>query len=337
MLLSLPNELILEVVENFTDTTDVFYLLMTSKHLANLLQPVLVKASNEILDVAAGSYLPLLHLAAARNERTTAKLALKRDPGCLNNFVTDEGTALHIAVFEGFESMVEFLLAQGADPNAVDPNPLPGIAPDTPLHLALSGGIEIQDAYIIQTVPMAKEGIVKLLLQRGADPNAVDQDGMNALLQAARLGLPRIVSDILDTGLIDINSSTPTGRTALHVAVKGAGGVGSLHVAELLLARGIDANATDENGQTALFHAETEAVTALLLKYSATIGVVDQMNRTVLHYLADCTYHTNSVAIVTQILSSGGFIDVGLRDINQRSALFYATARGNEDLMQLLR
>lgn len=337
MVLSLPNELILDVVENFTDTTDVYYLMMTCKHLSNVLQPVIEKASKRIQDSAAGSYLPLLHLAAARNERSTAKLALKLDPGCLNRFVSPEGTALHLAVFEGFESMVEFLLNQGADPNPVDPNPHTGAAPDTPLHVALANAIEIEDVFIVQTVPMINEGITRLLVQRGANPNALDSQGMNALLHAARLGMPSIIAAILDTGLIDINSRSPMGRTALHIAVTGSGGTaGSLQVAELLLERGIDVDARDVHHEPALFEARTEDMTALLLKYGATIGMIDRSHRTVLHYLADYPSHIKSAAIATLILNTGGAIDVGLKDFNNKSALYYALARNNFDLIMIL-
>lgn len=333
MLLSLPNELILEVVENFTDTTDVFYLLMTNKHLSNLLQPVLVKASKEILNSAAKNYLPLLHYAALENRLTNAKLAIKLDPGCLNKYIDPEGTALHVAVFAGFESMVEFLLDQGADPNPVDPNAPPWVLPDTPLHLALSNVAEIQIFRAFKTVD---EGVVTLLLRRGADPNAVTNNayGMNSLLQAAHFGLPNIVAAILDTGKTDINSRTVTGSTALHIAVRR---VESGGVPELLLARGIDVNATNDLGQTALFQSRNESVTALLLKCGATVGVVDHKNRTVLHYLAEHTYPGDPVLIARQILSAGGPIDVGLRDKYHQSALDYAAHWGNKELMKVLR
>lgn len=330
MLLSLPNELILEVAENFSDTTDVFYLLMTNRHLSNVLQPVLVKASKAILDSAAASYLPLLHYAALENRVTHAKLAIKLDPGCLNKYIDPEGTALHVAVFEGYESMVEFLLDQGADPNPVDPFAPPGIPADSPLHLALSNVAEVQ---ILETSPIVDEGVVKLLLRRGADPNAVIENGMNSLLHAARLGLPGIVAAILDTGKIDIHSRTVTGATALHIA---AGRIVGGGVPELLLARGINVNATNDRGQTALFQCRSESGIAVLLEHGARVGVVDTTSRTVLHYLADCRDLVNSASLVKQILSAGGEIDVGLRDINQRSALDFAKDRSNEALMKVL-
>lgn len=330
MFLSLPNELILEVVENFTDTTDVFYLLMTNRHLSTLLQPVLIKASEKIIASAEETDLPLLHYAALFNNRSFAKLALKLDPGCLNQYTDRDGTPIHLAVFEGYESMVEFLLDRGADPNGVDPNAPPGTSPITPLHLALEN---IADVEIFEAHSKVDEGVMTLLLRRGADPNVVNENGMNALLHAARLGLPSIVAAILDTGRMDIDSRSITGSTALHIAVGRSEPSG---VPELLLARGIDVNATNSFGQTALFHARRPSDTALLLKYGASAGVVDHSRRTVLHYLAHCLDAPHSLSNAKQILAAGGATDVGLRDINHRTAMDIAKDRGNAEFVNLL-
>lgn len=332
MFLSLPNELLLDVVENFTDTTDVFHLLMTNKRLSTLLQPVLVKASNELLNSAAANDLPLLHYAAQEEKLSAAKLALKLDPSCVNQYVSCEGTALHVAVFEGYESMVEFLLDQGADPNATDPNAAAGGTAATPLQIALANIVEVQ---LMQVCPddEIEVGVVTLLLRRGADPNGICEHGMNALLHAARLGLPSIVAAILDTGKIDIDSRTASGSTALHIAVGRAETGG---VAELLLARGIDVNATNNLGQSALFQCRHRGVTELLLGSGADVGVVDQFGRTVLHYLADWVHPEGSALIAKLILNAGGEIDVGLRGLDGRSAMDIATGRGNVHFVAVL-
>lgn len=331
MLLSLPNELILEVVENFDDTNDIFYLLMTNKHLSELAQPALIKAGEELQDSAALCQLPLLHYAAFTDHFPSAKLALKLDPTCLHKYIDRDGTALHVAIFEGHEDMAEFLLDQGADPNAVNPHALPGVAAHTPLHLALS---TLPDALIFQASPVVHGGLVTLLLRRGADPNIPASDGMNSLLEAVNLRLPTVVTEILSTGRININSRNSTGSTALHLAVARAEGA-SLKEAELLVVHGIDVNATNDRGQTALFECRTQSSTELLLQSGANIGVIDGAGRTVLHYLADSRYFEHSALLVDQILSTGGAIDIGLRDMYHRSALDYATTRGNEALMKV--
>lgn len=330
MLLTLPNELLLEIVENFTETTDVFYLFMTCKHFSHLLQPILDNVSAEITEFAAASNLPMIHFAAWYNQRTTAKLALKRDPASLNQYIDPAGTALHIAVFEGYDTMVEFLLNNGADPNTVKPDAEPGAPADFPLHLALANIAEVQ---VMRKSTLVDEGIVTLLLKHGADPNSVTNNGMNSLLHAARLGLRNIVEAILDTNAVDINSRNLTGNTALHVAVGRKEGGG---VPELLIERGIDVNATNRLGQTALFQCHTQSATALLLNSGADTGIVDRTNRTVLHYLAHRTYHSHTELHAKQILKVGGYLNIHIRDINHRTALEIAIERGNHGMRQLL-
>lgn len=55
-----------------------------------------------------------------QDEKMAAKLAIKINPGCVNEFSTARGTSLQITLFERFESMVKFLLERCANPNAVD-------------------------------------------------------------------------------------------------------------------------------------------------------------------------------------------------------------------------
>lgn len=326
MFLSLPNELLLDIAETLTDTTDVFHLLMTNKHVSTLLQPVLIKASNELLTSAAANELPLLHYAAQENKLSAAKLALKLDPGCVNRSISGKGTALHVAVFNGCESVVEFLLHHGADPNAPK-----GRAATTPLQMALARIVEVQ---LVQVCPSDEiEGVAMLLLRHGADPTGISEHGMNALLYAARLGLPRIVEGILDTGTIDIDSRTAWGSTALHIAVERSD---TRRVAEVLLARGIDVNATNSLGQTALFRCRHRGVTELLLQYGADVGVVDQFSRTALHHLADWVYPEGAAAVAQLILGAGGVIDVGLRGIDGLSAMDIAEGSGNVRFVEVL-
>ena len=77
--------------------------------------------------------------------------------------------SLQLAVLAGDGPAVTSLLAEGADPNAVD-----GYGWSS-LHFA---------------VPLAGSGIVRALLDAGTDPNASTVDGLTAFHLAARLGRP---------------------------------------------------------------------------------------------------------------------------------------------------
>jgi ankyrin repeat protein len=60
----------------------------------------------------------------------------------------------------------------------------------------------------------------KVLLQGGADPNAVDRDGQTALIKAAAGGYPDIAQILIRYGA-DVNARDGAGLTALMYAARG--------------------------------------------------------------------------------------------------------------------
>jgi ankyrin repeat domain-containing protein 50 len=61
------------------------------------------------------------------------------------------------------------------------------------------------------------EDIMRLLLERGADPNAAHNDGWTALYAAAKNGHEAVVRLLLERGA-DINAAHNYGWTALYAA-----------------------------------------------------------------------------------------------------------------------
>ncbi len=106
--------------------------------------------------------------------------------------------------------------------------------------------------------------IVRLLLQAGADPNALDDGGLTPLHTGARNSNPMVVSHILDAGA-DLNARENEGYTALHHA---AALSGNGRVIKVLLDRGADPLAQSNDGRTPLHSA---------LSYRADRGVVSAM------------------------------------------------------------
>lgn len=134
-------------------------------------------------------------------------------------------TALMWASTNPDPSMVEFLLAAGANPNEKDAEGR------TPLTYANAATAE-------------------LLLAAGADVNAADDDGHPALFDGIlhdRLGMVRL---LLGAGS-DVNTRDKKGRTPLMWAAS----MGREEIVKLLLASGADVNARDNEGRTALFYA----------------------------------------------------------------------------------
>jgi ankyrin repeat protein len=161
----------------------------------------------------------------------------------------DEGeTPLHPAAYGDNKNIVELLIAKGADVNAKNKDGW------TPLHWAAA---------------MSHKEVAELLLANGADVNAKDEDGQtpldNAMLGndkdtadllrkhggkhgtidvAALDGDIEAVKEFLAAG-VDVNAKNRYGRTALHHA-------GGKEVAELLIAKGADVNTKDVDGKTPL-------------------------------------------------------------------------------------
>lgn len=110
-------------------------------------------------------------------------------------------TALHWASDRGHAEAARTLLAAGADANAVERR----LFKRRPLHFAALGG--------------AEEVARALLKSEGLDVGAVDYRGAAALHGAAHAGATGVVRLLLDAGA-DARAATRDGLTALHVAAR---------------------------------------------------------------------------------------------------------------------
>jgi succinate dehydrogenase flavin-adding protein (antitoxin of CptAB toxin-antitoxin module) len=122
----------------------------------------------------------------------------------------------------------------------------------TGLHLAVHFGVE---------------GIVQLLLDRGADVKAATEDGRTPLHWASARGHLEVALLLLDRGA-DVKAADEDGRTPLHWA----SARGPLEVVQLLLDRGADVKAATKVGWTPLHWASARGpleVVQLLLDRGA--------------------------------------------------------------------
>jgi len=130
----------------------------------------------------------------------------------------------------------------------------------------------------------AKEGDVALVskgLDSGIHGEAVDEDGVSALMMAAMKGSLETCQVLLDN-FADPNGSEPTaGRTSLMFAAQG----GATTVVELLLGRKADPSKADAEGNTALIWAAV-ANKAATIKVLQQFGFSDMTNKEGLTALA---------------------------------------------------
>jgi ankyrin repeat protein len=244
---------------------------------------------------------------AAREGAASAARALA-EAGANLDLTDPEGTsALIIAIINGHWDTASVLVEKGADVNLAD------IKGMTPLYAAVDMhtlGDTFGRPYPPPPVIAGSAGVIKMLLARGANPNArlkgpilkrVYDAGDNRLgegatpfMRAARKCDVVVMKQLLDAGA-DPKLAQKSGNTPLMLA---AGSVSSggdetqriseehaLEAIKLGLAAGIDANETNANGDTVMHTAATtngglRQVIRLLFESGARLDIKNKTERT---------------------------------------------------------
>jgi len=229
------------------------------------------------------------------------------DAGADVTFVDQEGASLLvIALINGQYDAAALLLERGADPNladetgrtalyaAVDMHTMPSSSRPAPreapsldlIRLLLDKGAN-PNAELLRIIPYrtkldrggdnalgagttpflraakaGDEAVMRLLMERGANPKAATRGGLNALMLAAGLGTKEedttgrrkteveaiaAITVALEAGL-DVNAANTLGQTALH----GATTQGFDRVVRFLAERGVALDVKDKRGFTPL-------------------------------------------------------------------------------------
>jgi ankyrin repeat protein len=225
------------------------------------------------------------------------------------NVADEKGkTALIHAAEKGRTDIAKLLLDRGAIINAQDK-----IFGGTPLHWGAFNG---------------HADTIKLLLNAGADPKAVNFKGQTSLYKAAEGGTAAVVRQILDQGG-NPNAKSKDGLTPLHAAAL----TGNGEAAKLLIDKGANVSGQGANGVTPLHlaslsgHAE---MTGLLIANGADPNKKDNAGNTP---LIDATGGGHGQTVVT-LLDKGA--DPTIKNNKGSRAIDIAQARGQTDIGLIL-
>jgi ankyrin repeat protein len=172
--------------------------------------------------------------------------------------------------------------------------------------------------------------VVQLLLQHGADINAVDIKRNNALMIAACTGNIAVAQLLLDSGA-DINGSDIHGQNSLFKTVY----KGHVSMIELLVQHRLTVTTVSNDGWTLLMVAAKgshKAAAEWLIQHLVYLDAVNNSGGTALHIA--CCSDSDDADMVELLLANGA--DVHKRIGAGRTALDGAVLRGNIECVKVL-
>eukprot|EP00301_Raphidiophrys_heterophryoidea_P006769 c12703_g1_i1.p1 GENE.c12703_g1_i1~~c12703_g1_i1.p1 ORF type:complete len:1692 (-),score=437.89 c12703_g1_i1:416-5491(-) len=239
---------------------------------------------------------------------------------------------------------VKKLVNEGVPVNGVD------YEMRTPLHVAAAQGcfdivVYLLDERHANINPLDKRGhtplndcivnhhddVCNALIERGArvgEGKSEKHEVAVDLCVLARAGNTHDLRRMIDGGA-DLNKRDYEGRTALHIAASH----GSFHAVELLVASGINVAIKDEFGHTALddaIIAGAEDIAKLLRERGSPQTQTDASTLSLLK-----AAHSGNMKVTRSLIDAGG-LEVSVKDLEGRTPLHIATARGNLDIVKFL-
>ena len=232
------------------------------------------------------------------------------DHGAQVNATNKNGqTALMMASDCGYLNGINMLLRAGADPNVINANG------NTCLHFASCHG--------------SSKEVLQTIIDHGVNVNATNKKGHTALMMASEFGHLDGIHVLLKAGA-QPNITDVYGNTCLHFPViQGR----RIEVLEAIIDHGVDVNASNKKGQTALMIAtEKGNIDAIkVLKSGADPNITNADGNTCLHL---SILHGCSKEVVQMIIDHGAHVNATNK--NGLTALMITCERGNIDVMNVL-
>lgn len=185
------------------------------------------------------------------------------------------------------------------------------------------------------------EELIKLLIEKGSDINAQNEDGYTTVMTATQRGLTDIIKLLVENGA-DVNAKTKNGQTALMMASERR----QINIVKLLVKNKANVHAKDRDGYTPLIMAIQPRQMDIIVRQGIIIDVNAKAKTDIIKFLIEQGADVNSkisngyspltMAIqskqVSKLLLEHG-ADVNAKDNRGNTALM---AAGQTDTIQLL-
>ena len=308
---------------------------------------ILLQRGAEI-DVGAGELGTPLHFAALSGGTEAVLFFL--DQGANADAMDSQGMTPFMKACEaGKETTAQILInrttdvmlqAQDTLTTALHSSILKEIDETSKLIIATALNVDVPDANGVTALIMAcdarefeRDPVIQLLLDRGANINAVEKTGESALGLACKGGRTWVVRELLDRGASLDQEQQHFNQTPIYYACRG----GHAEILTLLLDHGATINSSKRPVENQLFVAAVDSgskvTIELLIEADPAHFLFAKSSRRESALHIACKMGLSSVLV--QWLVDAGVGNDGV-DIDGRSALHHAVLAGNDEVMHIL-
>jgi len=170
---------------------------------------------------------------------------------------------------------------------------------------------------------------VEILLQRSVNADVATPGGITPLGQAIHRGHVDIVRLLLAARAKTSNLPDVKGSTILHHALASTA---CAEILDIFLKRGVDINATDSNGATALVHAvkvSNDDAVRVLIDLGARQDLINNNSRTTLFYAVNLGNRDFAQELLKNHTDAN-------KESSPRNLLCIAVTKGDKEIIELL-